>query len=84
MKFCIFGKKSKMESLKVDIINPKAKNLLNSLADMNLIKIREEKNNDKDELKKILKKIRAKSDSAPSLDEITKEVETVRKARYER
>lgn len=73
-----------MESLKVDIINPKAKNLLNSLADMNLIKIREEKNNDKDELKKILKKIRAKSDSAPSLDEITKEVETVRKARYER
>ena len=72
-----------MESLKVDIINPKAKSLLNSLADMNLIKISKEKSKNKDELKKILKKTRSKSDSAPSLDEITKEVETVRKARYE-
>ncbi|MDZ7777246.1 MAG: hypothetical protein U5L09_17340 [Bacteroidales bacterium] len=72
-----------MESLKIDIINPKAKNLLNSLADMNLIIIREEKSKNKDELKKILKKTRAKSDTTPSLDEITKEVEAVRKARYE-
>jgi hypothetical protein len=72
-----------MESIKVDIINPKAKNLLNSLADMNLIRISKEKSKNKDELKKIFKKTRSKSDSALSLDEITKEVETVRKARYE-
>jgi len=72
-----------MESIKVDIINPKAKNLLNSLADMNLIRISKEKSKNKDELKKILKKTRAKSDSAPSLDEITKEVETVRRVRYD-
>jgi len=71
-----------MESLKIDIINPKAKKLLRNLADMNLIKIRKEK--DDNEFKEILKKLRAKSDSSPSLDEITKEVETVRKARNEK
>ena len=71
-----------MESLKIDIINPKAKKLLRNLADMNLIKIRKEK--DDNEFKEILKKLRAKSDSSPSLDEITKEVESVRKDRNEK
>ncbi len=71
-----------MESLKIDIINPKAKKLLRNLADMNLIKIRKEKEDN--EFKEILKKLRAKSDSSPSLDEITKEVESVRKARNEK
>jgi len=71
-----------MESLKIDIINPKAKKLLRNLADMNLIKIRKEKEDN--EFKEILEKLRAKSDSSPSLDEITKEVESVRKARNEK
>lgn len=71
-----------MESLKIEIINPKAKKLLRNLADMNLIKIRKEKEDN--EFKEILEKLRAKSDSSPSLDEITKEVESVRKARNEK
>jgi len=71
-----------MESLKIDIINPKAKKLLRHLADMNLIKIRKEREDN--EFKELLKKLRAKSDSSPSLDEITKEVESVRKARNEK
>ena len=71
-----------MESLKIDIINPKAKKLLRNLADMNLIKIRKEREDN--EFKEILKKLRAKTDSSPSLDEITKEVESVRKDRNEK
>lgn len=71
-----------MESLRIDILNPKAKILLNNLADMELIRIRKE--NDNSELGNILKKLRTKSDSTPDPDEIQKEVETVRKARYEK
>lgn len=49
---------------------------------MNLIRIREEKV--KYELEELLDNLRKYSDEAPSLDEITKEVEFVRKARYEK
>ena len=71
-----------MESLRIDIINPKAKSLLKNLADMDLIRIKQEKN--KDELKDILERLRSNSDNVPSLDEITKEVETVRGKRHEK
>ena len=69
-----------MSTLQIDILNPKAAKLLKTLADLNLISIREEKN---DEFLKVVNKIRkkAKNDS-PSLVEITKEVEAVRTARY--
>ncbi len=52
------------------------------LADLNLISIREEKN---DDFLKIVHKIRAKAkNNPPSLAEITKEVEEVRSERYAR
>jgi hypothetical protein len=68
-----------MDTLKINIINPKAIKLLNDLADMNLISIQDSpKNNFVD----LLNALRAKTNSAPSLDEITKEVEAVRAKRY--
>mgnify|MGYP007079461465 CR=1 FL=1 len=48
----------------------------------NLIKINKGKY--KSEFSNLLKKIRAKSNEEISLDEITKEVEQVRKSRYEK
>ena len=71
-----------MESLRIEIINPKAKSLIKSLADMDLIRIKKEEV--RCELKELLDSLRKYSDEAPSLDEITKEVESVRKARYEK
>ncbi len=68
-----------METLRIDIVNPKAKKIINELADLNLISIR-----DKDPIKsfqKILLKLRTKTKTV-SLEEITKEVELVRTKRY--
>ena len=70
-----------MASLQIDIINPKAGKLLKDLADLNLISIREVNNSDG--FLKLVKKIRAKAKNNPiSLEEVTKEVETVRTKRY--
>lgn len=70
-----------MASLQVDILNPKAGKLLKDLADLNLISIREIKSNDS--FLKIVKRIRTKAkNNPPSLDDITKEVESVRAKRY--
>lgn len=71
-----------METIQIDIINPKAKRLIKDLADMELIKIRKEKK--KSDFTELLDKLRSQSDDAPSLDEITKEVELVRASRYEK
>lgn len=71
-----------METLRIDILNPKAKALLKGLANLELIRIREDKS-DKD-FTDLLKKFRKKADNAPDLEEITKEVEVVRKARHEK
>ncbi len=70
-----------MESIRIEIINPKAKSLIQNLADMDLIRIK--KDNVKSEFSELLDRLRKHSENAPSLDEITKEVEAVRKARYE-
>lgn len=71
-----------METLRIEIVNPKAKRLLKDLADLNLITI--DKVQDlKVEFKGLLSKLRSNSDTAPSLDEITREVEIVRASRYE-
>jgi hypothetical protein len=70
-----------MESIRIEIINPKAKSLIKSLADMDLIRIKKDKV--KSEFSELLDRLRKHSENAPSLDEITKEVEAVRKARYE-
>ena len=71
-----------MESLRIEIVNPKAKRLINSLADMDLIRIKKEKV--KSDFYELLSRLRRHSQEAPSLEEITKEVELVRKSRYEK
>jgi hypothetical protein len=71
-----------MESLRIEILNPKAKSLIKNLADMDLIRIKKEKV--KSEFAELLDRLRMHSDNVPSLEEITKEVESVRKARYEK
>lgn len=71
-----------METIRIEILNPKAKALLKDLANLDLIRIRKE--NSENAFSEVLKKFRSKSDEAPNLEEITKEVEAVRKARYEK
>jgi len=66
-----------METISVLINNPKAKQLLKDLAKLNLITI-----NPKVTLQGLLEKLRVNSDSVPSYDEISAEVEQVRKDRY--
>ena len=68
-----------MNTLKINIINPKARKLLNDLADLKLISIQDVS---KTGFSSVLKKLRTKSKSAPSLDVITKELEMVRTKRY--
>ena len=68
-----------MNTLKVDILNPKAIKLLEDLAELNLISIQI---NPESKFQDLLKRLRSKSSSVPSLDEITKEVELVRSDRY--
>jgi len=70
-----------MESLRIEIVNPKAKRMINSMADLDLIRIKKEKT--KSEFVELLTRLRKNSENAPSLDEITSEVESVRKSRYE-
>ena len=70
-----------MDSMRIEILNPKAKVLLKNLADMDLIKIKGE--NESLSFMNFLMKLRSKSDSALSLSEISKEVEVVRKSRYD-
>jgi len=70
-----------METLRIDIVNPKAKRIIKDLADLNLINIR-----DKDPIKSfeaLLNRLRTKGKGI-SLDDITKEVELVRSKRYEK
>jgi hypothetical protein len=71
-----------METIKVDILNPKAKTILKNLADLNLIRIKSTKI--KSELKDLLARLRINQDDIPSLEKITSEVELVRKSRYEK
>ncbi len=73
-----------MEILKIEILNPKAKSLLKDLEELKLIKIRKVPSDSKSQFKDMLKRLRSKSDSAPTIDEITREVEAVRKSRYEK
>lgn len=67
-----------METVKVDILNPKARKLLKDLADLDLIAIRK---STKSEFSEVLKRLRSKSKTVPSPEEIASEVETVRSRR---
>lgn len=68
-----------MNTIRVDILNPKAEKLLEDLADLNLIAIQDSSKNG---FASILEKLRTKSKTAPSFEEITAEVELVRNKRY--
>ncbi len=68
-----------MNTMQVDILNPRAAKLLKDLADLNLIAIRE---TSKSGFATVLKKLRSKAKSAPTFDEITNEVDLVRSKRY--
>ncbi|MEX2411978.1 MAG: hypothetical protein WD607_11555 [Candidatus Paceibacterota bacterium] len=71
-----------METYRIEILNPKAKSILKNLADLDLIRIK--KGQVKSEFQELLGKLRINADSVPDIDEITAEVESVRKARYEK
>ncbi len=64
----------------VDVLNPKAIKLLQDLADLDLISITQ---NSEDDFLKVVNRLRKKASiNPPSFDEITKEVELVRAKRY--
>ena len=69
-----------METIRIDIVNPKAKRIIKDLADLNLINIRDA-NQAVKSFESLLSKLRTKGKGI-SLDEITKEVELVRSKRY--
>ena len=68
-----------MDFLKIEILNPKASQLLDDLAAMKLISIKREEPTD---FYKFLSKLRSKSKGKISEDVITDEVQLVRKKRY--
>jgi hypothetical protein len=68
-----------MNTIKVDILNPKALTLIRGMQDLKLIKVSDEPVS---KLKSYLKKMRHNAVNAPSLEEITKIVEDVRVKRY--
>lgn len=68
-----------METLQINIINPKAKKLIKDLADLGLITIQPKAKN---KFGEILHRLRENSDTAPTFEEITDEVELVRAAKY--
>jgi hypothetical protein len=68
-----------METISIQIKNPKAKQLLKDLESLNLITIKS-----KPTLGMMLEKLRKKGQDAPTLEEITSEVEKVRQMRYDK
>jgi hypothetical protein len=70
-----------METLTIDLINPKAKKLLKDLMDLKLINIR--KSESKTPLSELLDKLKSNSSEEITIKEITAEVEVVRKERHE-
>lgn len=68
-----------MEAITIEIINPKALQLIKGMQDLNLIKITVEPSSN---IQAYLKKMRSNSGKSPDLEEITKIVEEVRSERY--
>ncbi|MBX2934455.1 MAG: hypothetical protein KF825_09425 [Ferruginibacter sp.] len=68
-----------MEALKIEILNPKALQLIKGMQDLKLIKVSDEPVSS---LKSYLKKMRQSASDVPSLDAITKIVDEVRAKRY--
>ena len=61
-----------MNTMRVNILNPKALRILEELADLNLITIQDTSKNG---FATVLKKLRTKAKSVPTFDEITNEME---------
>ncbi|MDP2723227.1 MAG: hypothetical protein Q8O72_10750 [Bacteroidales bacterium] len=61
-----------METIRIDILNPKVKSLLKDLADLDLIRIKKDK--EKSEFKELLDRFRIYSDETPPMDDIIAEV----------
>ena len=74
-----------MQKYTIELLDSRAKQLLEELAKLNLIKVMAISDTDavadKAELLRLITKIQAKSEGCPTEAEITKEVETVRAAR---
>jgi hypothetical protein len=70
-----------METIQVDILNPKAKKLINDLADLDLISIQSASSQD---FSDVLKRLRSHADVPPGPEEINHEVEAVRSKRSKR
>ena len=70
-----------MEALRIEILNPKVKDILQRLADLKLISIKEE-GNANGEMEYLLKRLRSNSNEVLSVEDINKEVEYVRSKRY--
>ena len=69
-----------MEMIQVEILNPSVGKILKNLADLKLISITK---SSEDGFQKFINKLRLKAINEPiTLEEITKEVETVREKRY--
>ena len=68
-----------MNTIQVNILNPKADIILKDMEKQNLISIK--RTSDKN-LRSVLNNLRSNAKTAPSLKEITKEVELVRAKRY--
>ncbi len=68
-----------MDTVRINILNPKAAKLLEDLAALNLISIQDVSKNG---FAGVLKKLRSKSKTVPTFEEITNEVELVRSKRY--
>ena len=73
-----FKNKIIIETIPINIKNPKAKKLITDLADLDLIEINDSKKNIKD----YLIKVRSSVVSEPTLEEITEIVEQVREERF--
>jgi len=68
-----------MNTIQVNILNPKADIILKDMEKQNLISIKRRPNKS---LQSVLNNLRSNAKTAPSLKEITKEVELVRTKRY--
>ena len=66
-----------METISIQINNPKAMQLIKDLAKLDLITIKPQIT-----LQSVLDRLRLNSDIAPSIEDITAEVEQVRNERY--
>jgi len=68
-----------MQALKIEILNPKALQLIKGMQELKLIKVSDEP---VATMQAYLKKMRRSSSTAPGLNEITTIVEDVRAKRY--